>query len=164
MAVEGGVSGNDAPVGDDAAQTPAPTGQVVIESRHSIATKKITVWLLFGAVFSLTPLFALAMKELLGGDYTFFGLLKHGDAFIVAAVLAAAAMGELLAAALRGGLNYFAAIVAGFFCLALFAGNTIAYMVAASGAKTSVVALCSLWFFPLTVLASGSCITTAAYG
>jgi hypothetical protein len=136
---------------------------VIVESRQRIMVKRILVWLLFGAIFGLMPLFAVGIKEAFSKNgFNIDQLLQGGDLFIVAAVLAAGALGELLAAASKG-MNFYAAIIAGFFCLAAFAGDTIAFLVAGS-APASEVATASLWFFPLTLLTSGLCVGTAAYG
>lgn len=87
---------------------------LVVESRSMLATKRLIVWLLFGAVFGLMPLFAVALKEVFSsGGFHITNVLKNGDLFIVSAVLAAGAIGELLAATTRG-LSSFIAVIAGF--------------------------------------------------
>lgn len=136
---------------------------VVVEPRRTVAIKRLIVWLLFGAVFGLMPLFAVSLKEVFSsGGFHINNVLKNGDLFIVSAVLAAGAIGELLAATTRG-LSSFVAVIAGFFCLATFAGDTIAYVVVGS-ASASEIATASYWFFPITLVASGVCVGTAAYG
>ena len=124
--------------------------------------QRILVWLLFGAIFGLTPIFAVAIKEAFSKDgFDIDQLLKTGELFVAAAVLSAGAIGELIAAAARGA-NFYLAVITGFFCLAAFAGDTIAFVVADS-APPAEVAVVSLWFFPLTALASALCVGTAAY-
>jgi len=81
----------------------APPQNVVVESRRTVAIKRLIVWLLFGAVFGLMPLFAVSLKEVFSPDgFHINNVLKNGDLFIVSAVLAAGAIGELLAATTRG--------------------------------------------------------------
>lgn len=139
------------------------SSDVKVESRRKTTAKRVLVWLLFGAVFGLMPLFAVTIKEEFSPvGFNLDELLKNGDLFIVSAVLAAGAIGELLAAASRG-MSFFLSIISGFFCLMTFAGDTIAYVVAGSGSPAEV-ATASLWFFPVTLLASGLCVGTAAYG
>jgi hypothetical protein len=146
----------------DAERQTAPTG-IKVESRRKLATKRILVWLLFGAFFGLMPIFAVTLKEIFSpSGFNMDELLKNGDLFIVSAVLSAGAIGELLAAASRG-MSFYLAVIAGFFCLVTFAGDTIAYVVAGN-AQPGEVVTASLWFFPLTLLASALCVGTAAYG
>lgn len=146
---------------DDESQ--AQSSVTKVESRHRSATKRVLVWLLFGAVFGLMPLFAVSLKEAFTpAGFNIDTLLKSGDLFIVSAVLSAGALGELIAAASKGGMSFYFVVFSGFFCLAAFAGDTIAYVVA-SNATPSEVAIASLWCFPLTLLASGLCVGTAAY-
>lgn len=145
----------------DVEETTAPP-ELKVESRRALVSKRLIVWVLFGAFFGLMPLFAVGLKEVFSpSGFHIDNVLKNGDLFIVSAVLAAGALGELLAAASRG-LSFFAAVVAGFFCLVTFAGDTIAYLVAGS-ASTSEIVIASLWFFPITLLASGLCVGMAAY-
>lgn len=144
-----------------AAGRPTEQAELKEESRRKIAAKRILVWLLFGAVFGLMPLFAVMIKELLSPEgLRFSTVLNGGDLFIVSAVLSAGALGELLAS--TGEKSDFIVIISGFFCLACFAGNTLAF-VFASNARTSEIVILSLWFFPATLLASASCVGTAAY-
>lgn len=136
--------------------------EVKVESRRELATKRILVWLLFAAIFGLMPVFAVAIKEALSPDgFHIAGAVRNGDVFIVSAVLAAGALGELIAAASKG-MNFWGAILAGFFTLAAFAGNTVAYVYAGTAPANAVVTA-SYWVFPLTLLASGICVWTAAY-
>ena len=156
--------GSSVPVdGGSAAERVAGSAEVRVESRRKVASKRLVVWLLFGAIFGLMPLFAVSIQEAFSkSGFDIDQLLKHGDLFIASAVLSAGAIGELLAAASRG-MSFYLAVIAGFFCLAAFAGDTIAFVVAGS-APPAEVATASLWFFPLTLLASGLCVGTAAYG
>jgi hypothetical protein len=141
----------------------AGSADVRVESRRKVMIERVLVWLLFGAIFGLMPLFAVGIKEAFSKTgFNMDQLLQNGDLFIVSAVLSAGAIGELIAAAARGA-NFYLAVITGFFCLAAFAGDTIAYLVAAS-ATPSEVATASLWFFPLTLLSGGLCVGTAAYG
>jgi hypothetical protein len=149
---------SDPPVtGLDADEQAASSAGVKVESRRKIATKRILVWLLFGAFFGLMPIFAVTLKEVFSPQgFSIDELLKSGELFIVSAVLSAGAIGELLAAASRG-MSFYLAVISGFFCLAAFAGDTIAYVVA-ENAPPAEITVASLWFFPLTLLSSGLCV------
>jgi hypothetical protein len=131
-----------------------------VESKKMAVTKRLLVWFLFGAIFGLLPLFAQALKEVLSpAIFHINSILQSGELFIVSAVLSAGALGELLATVSRR--VSLVTIVAGFFCLTCFAGNTIAYVTADAAAISEIVAV-SLWFFPPTLVASGVCIGVAA--
>jgi hypothetical protein len=85
------------------------------------------------------PFFAVSLKETFSPTgFNIDNLLKDGDLFIVSAVLSAGAMGELIAAAAKGGMSFYFAIFSGLFCLATFAGDTIAYVVAANAPPPEV--------------------------
>lgn len=147
---------------EQAAGRAGSSTEVRVEPRRNVATKRILVWLLFAAIFGLMPVFAVAIKEALSPDgFHIAGAVRNGDVFIVAAVLAAGVLGELIAAASKG-MNFWGAILDGFFTLAAFAGNTVAYVYAGSAPATTVVTT-SYWVFPVTLLASGVCVWTAAY-
>jgi hypothetical protein len=139
-----------------------PGAKYTVKTRRELVAKRVTVWLLFGAIFGLMPLFAVTLKEIFSADgFSLDGILKGGDLFIISAVLSAGALGELLAVGRSG--EEMLCIVGGFFCLVCFAGNTIAYVVSGNAAA-SEVATASLVFFPPTLLASGLCVGMAAYG
>jgi hypothetical protein len=141
----------------------AQVPEVKTESRGRLATKRILVWALFGAFFGLMPLFARMLQEIFSPvGFSIDELLMNGELFIVSAVLSAGALGELLAAASKG-MGYFVAVLTGFFCLATFAANTIAFVVATS-ASPGQVTVGSLYLFPFSLLSSGVCVWTAAYG
>ena len=108
------------------------------------------------------PLLAVSLKEILSPTgFSIDDVLKHGDLFVVSAVLAAGALGELLAAVSRGP-RFYLVVLAGFFGLLTFGADTFAYM-AATTARADEVAVISIWLFALTLLASASCVWTAAY-
>ena len=97
---------------------------VTVESRRNVAVKRIVVWLLFAAIFGLVPVFAIAIKEALSPHaFQIAAAVKNGDVFIVCAVLAAGALGELIAAASKGK-SFFGAVLGGFVTLAAFASET----------------------------------------
>jgi hypothetical protein len=122
---------------------------------------RLVVWSLFGVIFGLLPLIALSLKGVLSKDGFHFGeVLGGGELFVVSAVLAAGAMGELFAATFNTKASLLV-IWAGFFCLLCFAGNTMAFMQVGSAPHSAVVDV-SAWFFPPTLLASGVCVGTAA--
>jgi hypothetical protein len=135
-----------------------------VESRRKAATKRVVVWFLFGAFFGLWPLFAVMIKEAFSPTgFNIDQLLNNGDLFTISAVLAAGALGELIAAASKGGMSFFLVIFSGFFCLMSFAGDLVAFYASAGSTSSGDIAIASLCCFPLTLVASGLCIGVAAY-
>jgi hypothetical protein len=116
---------------------------------------------LFGVVFGLLPLIAVGFRELMtANQLSLHEILVDGELFVVSAVLSAGALGELLAAAYRGERNL-TVVFSGFGCFAMFAANTMGYMLVGGSSPDMVVAV-SAWLFPTTLLASGLSIGTAA--
>ena len=133
----------------------------LVNSRRQVAGKRVLVWLLFGAIFGLFPLFAVALKEVLSpGGFHIDSILASGDLFIISAVLSAGALGELIAASSKE--LELMVILAGFFCFVCFAGNTLAFAFAGAAKPSQIITLCA-WFFPATLIASASCVGRAAY-
>jgi len=150
-----------APVLDAISMGPEEKTQINVQSSRRVAAKRIVVWLLFSAIFGLLPLFAVMMKEIMSpAGFHITSVLASGDLFIVSAVISAGALGELIAAGTKEA--ELVVIIAGFFCLAAFAGNTLAFVFAGNAKPSEIVAI-SLWFFPATLIASGLCVGTAAY-
>jgi len=111
-------------------------------------------------IFGLMPLFALTMSGFSTGKFSIDGVLARGDLFIISAVLSAGALGELLAAGAKDA--NVPVIVSGFFGLACFAGNTLAFAFADAARPPEVVTYSS-WFFAASLVASALCVWTAAY-
>jgi hypothetical protein len=90
------------------------------------------VWLIFGVVFGGLPLIADGVVEAFSANgFSSNLLLIEGGLFIVSAVMAAGAIGELFVADLPDGeRNY--RVAAGGFCLLLCVGNTAAYIASAT--------------------------------
>lgn len=115
---------------------------------------RLAVWLLFGVVLGLLPLIANGIKGVMSNQgFSLTEVLGGGELFIVSAVIAAGAIGELLVGTVRRRPPLLT-VLAGFCTLAAFAANTMAYM-AVSTAPHSIVTNLSLGFFPFTLLASG---------
>ncbi|MGH3784886.1 MAG: hypothetical protein ACRDRO_30815 [Pseudonocardiaceae bacterium] len=134
---------------------------------------RLAVWLLFGVVIGLLPLIARIIQDAMSKDrFSFTEVFRSGELFIVSAVIAAGAMGELFAGSVSSRLSgalrtselwpRLLTILAGFWTLLAFAANTMAYMAVPTAPQSTVMHL-SLAFFPITVLASGLSIGTA-YG
>lgn len=132
-----------------------------VTSRRKTLITRLSVWLLFGVILGLLPLIASVIKGAMStGGLSFTEVLGGGELFIVGAVIAAGAMGELFAGAFKEGPSLLT-ILAGFWTLLAFAANTMAYMAVSTAPQTTVVHL-SLGFFPFTLLASGLSVGTAA--
>jgi hypothetical protein len=93
---------------------------------------RLLVWLIFSVVFGGLPLIADGFAEAFSaGGFSFNLLLIQGGLFIISAVMAAGAIGELFVADLpERERNY--RVAAGGFCLLLCVGNTIAYVASAT--------------------------------
>lgn len=150
-----------APIQGTAPPQQGEAPKVNVESRRKAAAKRIFVWLLFGAVVGLLPILAVILKEYLSPKGLHIdSVLASGDLLIVSAVLSASALGELIAASTKE--FDLLVIVAGFFCLACFAGDVLAFAFADNATSSEIVTV-SLWFFPATLIASSLCVGTAAY-
>jgi hypothetical protein len=88
---------------------------------------RLLLWLIFGVVLGGLPLMADGLKEAFGaGGFSFDHLLAQGELFIISAVIAAGAVGELFVVNLPDReRNY--RVLGGGFCFLLCVGNTIAY-------------------------------------
>ena len=97
-------------------------------SRRPIVFTRLLVWLIFGVVFGCLPLIADGVIEAFNASgFSISFLLIQGGLFIVSAVMAAGAIGELFVADLpERERNY--RVAAGGFCLLLCVGNTAAYV------------------------------------
>jgi hypothetical protein len=89
---------------------------------------RLLVWLIFGVFFGGLPLIADGVTETFSATgFSLNSLLVQGGLFIVSAVMAAGAIGELFVAELpERERNY--RVAAGGFCLLLCVGNTAAYI------------------------------------
>ncbi|MBV1851879.1 hypothetical protein [Catellatospora tritici] len=134
---------------------------VEVQTERQRVVLRLSVWAAFGVFFGLLPLFALVIKELFSeSGFHINRVLGTGELFVVAAVLAAGAMGDWVASAFKGNPGV-KSIFAVFFCLAGFAGNTMAYMQVSNARPSLVVALSTCFFLP-SLLASGVCVGMAA--
>jgi len=145
----------------DAADGQDQPRKIRVESTKRIRTVRLTVWVLFGVIIALLPLIAVGIKDAMSAEgFHLCNVLVDGELFVVSAVLAAGALGELLGAAYRTGLGL-VVVFAGFGCFATFAGNMMCYMVVADSLPGAVVEV-SVWLFALTLIPSGVAIGTAA--
>ena len=139
----------------------------LLGDRRRGATGRLFVWLVFGVLIGLLPLMRPLSRDFLTDDGVSLDLVfGHGELFIVAAVIAAGAMGEISLAGLRlhDGLQPMVALGGCFICFVL---NTAAYWsVGQDGGADPLsphrISVISLLLFGLTLLASGPCIWIAA--
>lgn len=125
MATEEQVPDNGAPSGDQAAPASPQHSQ-----RRPLVITRLLLWLIFGVALGGLPLMAEGVKEAFSaGGFSFTHLLDQGELFIISAVIAAGAMGELLVARIPDRERNFG-ILAGGSCFLLCVGNTIAYTTA----------------------------------
>jgi hypothetical protein len=117
---------DDASSGGPQAASPESPPHDPAPSRRPIVFTRLLVWLIFGVVFGGLPLIADGVVEAFSANgFSFNLLLIEGGLFIVSAVMAAGAIGELFVADLPDGeRNY--RVAAGGFCLLLCVGNTAA--------------------------------------
>ncbi|MBV9312734.1 MAG: hypothetical protein JO100_03130 [Pseudonocardia sp.] len=109
----------------------------------------------------MLPLIVVGFRELMvANQLDLREVLIGGELFVVSAVLSAGALGELMAAVYRGERSL-TVIFSGFGCFAMFAANTMGYMLVGTSLPGMVVAV-STWLFPVTLVASGLSIGTAA--
>lgn len=122
------VMASDEQASGDEAPAVKPSGH----SRRPIITTRLLVWIIFGVLFGGLPLIADGVTEAFSpSGFDFNLLLIQGGLFIISAVMAAGAIGELFVADLPDReRNY--RIAAGGFCLLLCVGNTIAYVASAT--------------------------------
>lgn len=114
--------------GEPRASSPESPSHDQSLSRRPIVFTRLLVWLIFGVVFGCLPLIADGVIEAFGASgFSVNFLLIQGGLFIVSAVMAAGAIGELFVADLpEQERNY--RVAAGGFCLLLCVGNTAAYV------------------------------------
>lgn len=144
---------------------PSSASEPKVEAAASASRKglgfKLLVWLLFGVALGLLPLIASAIKGSMSARGFEFGeVVGDGELFIVSAVIAAAAMGELFSNGFRENLRWLT-VLAGFWTLLAFAANTMAYMSVPSAPQQTVVRLSTI-FFLVTLPASGLSVGMAA--
>jgi hypothetical protein len=103
-------------------------------SRRSAILTRLLVWLIFGVVFGGLPFIAGGVIETFSpGGFSLNDLLGEGGLFIISAVMAAGALGELFVAVLpERERNY--QVAAGGSCLLLCVGNTAAYVASTTSA------------------------------
>jgi hypothetical protein len=95
--------------------------------RRSAVFTRLLLWLVFGVVIGALPLYADGVKEALSaGGFRFNDVLGQGELLIVAAVIAAGAMGELFIAKISDKERNYSIVACGF-CLLFCIGNTLAY-------------------------------------
>jgi hypothetical protein len=124
-------------------------------------TVRMVVWVLFGVICALLPFAAVSLKNVLSATPTTLDeLLVGGELYVVSAVLAGGALGELIGAAYRRERSL-VVVLAGFGCFATFAGNVMGYMVVGTSNPEMIVSV-SEWLFLLTLIASGVSIGRAA--
>lgn len=101
-------------------------------SRRPIVITRLLVWIIFAVIFGGLPLIADGVVGAFSPDgFNLNFVLISGGLFIVSAVMAAGAIGELFVADLPNSeRNY--RIAAGGSCLLLCVGNTVAYVAAAT--------------------------------
>lgn len=124
--------------------------------------ERLGVWLLFGMIFSLLPLIAVAIKGMLApGGASLEQVLGGGEMFIVGAVISAGAVGELFSTLRARPSTAWEQMAAGF-CFFCSVCNSMAYLsVRPDNPHTVVVA--SFISFGVTYLASGACVAMAAF-
>lgn len=136
-----------------------------VASRRKVLIIRLSVWLSFGVIVGSLPLIASMIRDAMSrGGLSLTEVLKGGDLFVISAVVAAGALGELLAVAFAGGFGEtprVLPVLAGCWTFLAFVGNTIAYT-AVSVSSPATVVNWSLVFFPLTILASGLSVGTVA--
>lgn len=118
--------GQQAPEGE---VQPAQPGS---SSRRPIVVTRLLVWILFGVLFGGLPLIADGVVDAFSADgFSLNFLLIQGGLFIISAVMAAGAIGELFVADIPNReRNY--RIAAGGSCLLLCVSNTAAYIASAT--------------------------------
>lgn len=96
-------------------------------SRRPMIIARLLLWLIFGVVIGLLPLYADGIKEALSaGGFSFSHTLFQGELFVISAVIAAGAIGELFVANLPDRERIYK-IAGGGFCFLFCVGNAFAY-------------------------------------
>jgi hypothetical protein len=123
--------------------------------------ERLAVWALFGMIFGLLPLIAVAIKGVMSpGGTSLDEILGGGEMFIVGAVTAAGAVGELFSA-LRTRRSTAGKQLAAGFCFLCSVCNSMAYL-SVHADNPHTVAVASYISFGVTYLASGVCVAMAA--
>ncbi|WP_157521163.1 hypothetical protein [Mycobacterium sp. ACS4331] len=138
----------------------------IAEARGGAIALRMTLWATFGVLFGLGPVIVNSIKSGMssaGLDLT--EVLGYGELFIVGAVIAGSAIGELIAAFVGRDFSSkplsfkLIAILACFGTLLSLLANTAGYTV--SGDPSTVREL-SQWFFIATLVPSGAIIGMVA--
>ena len=110
-----------------------------VTSRRKALITRLSVWLLFGVMLGLLPLIARVIKGAMSKDgLSITEVLGDGELFIVSAVIAAGAMGELFAGAFKECPSLLT-VLAGFWTLSCFAVLVDHVPAAAQAARTARV-------------------------
>jgi hypothetical protein len=139
------------------------------EGRGPKVFVRLTGWVVFGAVVSLLPLikpFSGDISFANGFKFDWRHILGTGELFIVGAVLAAGAFGEILMGEFSGWRKVFAVLAAAFTFL-IFLSDTLAYWIA-TGSAENIAATAhgeilrpGLALFISSVVAGGACVYLA---
>jgi hypothetical protein len=125
---------------------------------------RLIAWLIFGVIMALLPLARSASSDVFVHNITPEDAFGDGELFVVAAVIAAGAVGEAVVAGLRTKDKLFPLLAFGG-CFLCFVVNTIAYWALGSATASELsphrVSSVSLWLFGIAVVASGSVIWLA---
>jgi hypothetical protein len=128
-------------------------------TKHEAPRIRFLAWLLFGAILGLLPLYIQLFRNLIDLDHFDVGpVLKGGELFVVSSVLAAGALGEVIAAARHR--TTITSLVSGFVCLVCALGDSIAYALADTASFGGIVRI-SIFLFPASLIVSGVCIWVA---
>jgi hypothetical protein len=146
-----------------AAIASAPGEQPPEEKRTRAIVERLVVFILFGAFFGLMPVWANGIKIAMASDRepVLSGALGSGELFIVSAVMAAAAVGELFVASMPKSAKIWQ-VIGGWSCVACCVGNVILYVVVNSGTSPVKIVDFSIWFFVGALLSSALCVGLAA--
>lgn len=157
---------SDSSKGVGSAQHFTVRSEPIAESRRGAIALRLTLWATFGVLFGLGPVIVNSIKSgMSAGGLNLTEVLGHGELFIVGAVIAGGAIGELIAAFIDHDFSgkptpfKFFAIIACFGTVLSLLANTAGYMVAAD---PGAVRELSQWFFLATLLPSGAIIGMVA--
>jgi hypothetical protein len=131
-----------------------------ILDRKVLRRRRLLLWLVFGVLFAGLPIIVDLMRQVEGDGLDLALLLSKGEQFVIAAVVAVGAAGEIIAASVPEDEKTSAMLAAGG-ALLLFVGDLLAY-VGVDTASSPAVFILSIILVPLTVVISGYCIGKAA--
>jgi hypothetical protein len=138
----------------------------IATSRRGAIAIRMTLWFGFGVIFGLAPVIVNSVRSGMSAEgLNLTAVLGHGELFIVGAVVAGSAIGELVAAFLEQDFSAKTttfkvfAILAGVGTLLLLLANTAGYMV---DADPLTVRDASLGFFIATLFPTGAIIGMVA--